>query len=595
MSVHGRFSTTRHLFGVAWRTDRTVVIVIAVLAAAHSVAIAATGLSQRWVVDAAGGANRLLPADLILAVLIGVAGHVMIAAGGRTRDNYQMDMTNRVDVTINQEILAATASIPTVEHLERPDYLDRLALLRKNTQALAGACWALTDTAISMVSASLSLWLLIDINPLLGALAVLALPPLAAAKRAQRYVADARIATAEDDRLEDQLHRMCLEPDSGKEIYVCGAGPVLDRAADTARQRVISALLKARLIAVGWQLLGWLCYAAGFIAALVLGTNMVTTGRASLGDLMLIITLGSWLRSQVRLTVDGFSRIADAGHITRHYLWLRSYAQELRPTATAPAPERLAHGIELRGLEFTYPGADEPVLTGVNLTLRAGSTVAVVGVNGAGKTTLVKLLSGMYAPAHGTIIVDGTPLTDLDPIAWRKRLTGAFQDFVKFQLPVQHSVGIGRLSSCDDVNAVARALDEAGATAIVNRLPDGVNTQLGRLYDGIELSAGQWQRLALARGMMREHPLLLMLDEPTSALDPLAEHELYELFTRQTRVADGRITLLVSHRFSTVRNADHIVVLHGGFVAEQGTHEELMASKGRYAELYTIQATAYRG
>lgn len=584
----------RHMLALAWRADRTVVVVILAMSVAQAGSVAATGVAQRWVVDSAQAAGGHVVGGLLLAVALGTIAQVTGLAGHRTRYNYAHDLTDRVDISINQEILAATTNIPTLEHLERSDYLDRLALLRRHTQALAGSCWAITDTGMSVVSAGLSLWLLIGVHPALGVLALLALPPLWAAKRAQRYLADARTRTAEEQRHEERLHRMCIEPDTGKEIYVSGASPALDDLADTARHRIVTAVLKAQLGAIGWQLTGWVCYAAGFIAALALTALLVSRGEVSLGDLMLVITLGTQLRGQVHGTVDGFSRIADAGHATSHYLWLREYADQHRPTGIHPSPSRLQRGIELRNVEFTYPGSTTPVLSGVDLTLRPGTTVALVGINGAGKTTLVKLLSGMYVPTAGTITIDQAPLADLATHAWRDQLTGVFQDFVRFQLPLRHNVGIGWLPALDDAGRVARAIDEAGATSSVDQLPHGADTQLGRLYEGTELSLGQWQRLALARALMRRQPLLLVLDEPTAALDPMAEHELYELFLHNASTDRGRITLLVSHRFSTVRNADHIVVLHNGVVTEQGSHDYLIAADGRYADLYATQAAAYR-
>jgi ATP-binding cassette subfamily B protein len=253
-------------------------------------------------------------------------------------------------------------------------------------------------------------------------------------------------------------------------------------------------------------------------------------------------------------------------------------------------------------VSFAYPGTDRRVLDGVDLTLPAGAVVAIVGENGAGKSTLVKLLCKLYEPTAGRILADGAPLDRMRADDWRSRLAGAFQDFFRFELRARHSVGVGDLPRHDDEPAVAAAVGRAGAEDVVDRLPAGLDTQLGPTWPGgVEVSFGQWQKLALARGFMRERPLLLVLDEPTAALDAETEHALFERFAAAARgegsnggAAEGRITLLVSHRFSTVRMADLIVVLDGARVAQFGTHEDLMARGGPYAELYGIQAAAYR-
>jgi ATP-binding cassette, subfamily B, bacterial len=225
--------------------------------------------------------------------------------------------------------------------------------------------------------------------------------------------------------------------------------------------------------------------------------------------------------------------------------------------------------------------------------------VAIVGENGAGKTTLVKLLAKMYEPSSGSILVDDVPLARLPANEWRARLAGAFQDFFRFEFSAGHTVGLGDLPRMDDRPSVAAAVDRAGAGDVVERLKSGLDTQLGPTWpEGVELSFGQWQKLALARGFMRDQPLLLILDEPTAALDAETEHALFERYAAAARGGDnkasGRITILVSHRFSTVRMADLIVVLDGARLVEVGTHDELMAKNGPYAELYGIQAAAYR-
>ncbi len=279
-------------------------------------------------------------------------------------------------------------------------------------------------------------------------------------------------------------------------------------------------------------------------------------------------------------------------------LWLEDLVERRRRNADGVPPTRLKDGITLEQVSFRYPGVDQPlVLEHVDLHLPAGSVVAIVGENGAGKSTLMKLLAKLYEPTEGRILVDDVDLISLDAVAWRERMAGAFQDFVRFELPAQSSVGLGDLPRVDDSVAVTDAIERAGAVDVIERLPDGLSTQLGPSWPGgVDLSGGQWQKVALARGLVREDSLLVVLDEPTSALDAETEHALFERFADQARVASeaGRVTVLVSHRFSTVRMADLIVVLSGNRVVEVGTHDDLSARGGTYAELYAIQASAYR-
>ena len=261
-------------------------------------------------------------------------------------------------------------------------------------------------------------------------------------------------------------------------------------------------------------------------------------------------------------------------------------------------PARLAQGIRLEHLGFSYPGGPAPVLADVTLDLPAGSTVALVGENGAGKSTLVKLLTGMYRPSSGRITVDGTDLASIGPARWRAATTGAFQDFVQFQMTLGDGVGAGDLPRVGDHDAVHGAVTEAGAAGLVGELPDGLGTLLGPSIGGRSLSQGQWQRLALARGLMRQAPLLVVLDEPTASLDAPSEAGLFARYAQAARRLGemaGTITVLVSHRFSSVHMADQIIVLDGGRVAGTGDHAALLARPGIYAELFTLQAEGYLG
>jgi ATP-binding cassette subfamily B protein len=261
-------------------------------------------------------------------------------------------------------------------------------------------------------------------------------------------------------------------------------------------------------------------------------------------------------------------------------------------------PGVLRAGITLDDVVFRYPGTGAEVLRSVSLTLPAGATVALVGENGAGKTTIVKLLCGMYVPEAGAVRIDGTDLRELDLEGWRGRTCATFQDFVRYELLAGQTVGIGDLPRLDDAAAIGAALTRASAEDVPGELRDGLATPLGRSFtNGQDLSGGQWQKLALGRGMMREDPLLVVLDEPTASLDAPTEHAIFERSmaqARRTGAESGAITLLISHRFSTVLMADLIVVLEDGRVLEQGSHRDLLRQGGKYADLFELQARAYR-
>jgi ATP-binding cassette, subfamily B, bacterial len=285
--------------------------------------------------------------------------------------------------------------------------------------------------------------------------------------------------------------------------------------------------------------------------------------------------------------------------LAKRFLWLEGYARGAQRTVDAPAPvpARLTEGIELREVGFHYPGTDRPVLDRVSLRLPAGAVVAVVGDNGAGKSTLIKLLCDFYQPDSGQILVDGVDLARFEPEQWRGRLSAAFQDFASFEFLARETVGVADLPRIEDPVAVGAALARAGATNVLDGSPRGLETQLGSQWGGgVDLSGGQWQKLALGRGLLRGDPLLVVFDEPTAALDAHTEHALFERFAEAARTGcrHGTVTVLVSHRFSTVRMADLIVVLDGGRVRETGSHAELMAAGGLYAELYRLQSQAYQ-
>jgi ATP-binding cassette subfamily B protein len=402
---------------------------------------------------------------------------------------------------------------------------------------------------------------------------------------------------AQSSRLARHLFTTATTAAPGKEVRVVGIGKQLATMRRAAWERWYGPVAAARWGSAAWHAGAWAIFGLAYAGAVVF---VAVTLRGSAGDVLLVLSAGSRLSFYVAATVGevGFLRgIWMDG--SRRLAWLEDYAASLTASADTPVPDKLATGIRLDHVSFAYPGTSRLVLDDVSLTLPAGTVVALVGENGAGKTTLVKLLAKMYEPSSGAIFVDERPLARMPPAAWRSRLAGAFQDFFRFEFRAQQTIGVGDVVRLDDRAAVATAVERAGAGDVVSRLASGLDTQLGPTWPGgVEVSFGQWQKLALGRGFMRDEPLLLVLDEPTAALDAETEHALFERYSAAVRSRNNgrksRITVLVSHRFSTVRMADLIVVLDGARLVEVGTHDQLMSKRGQYAELYTIQAKAYR-
>ncbi|MER5214797.1 ABC transporter ATP-binding protein [Streptomyces sp. NPDC002838] len=592
MSMRDSARMVRHTMRLSVRADRRTTVTVGVFVMLQAGLAAAIAYSQRLVVDAVGTEPAT---GLLAAVAIGTVAYTLQLVGARVSHNYRNDLCNRVQMQLEQEITEATARIPTVVHLERADYLNRVTMLRRGTLALTNTGWAAAYGLSALTSIVLSFWLLAGVHPLLAVLAVCAVPILPLTDRARRIQRKAIDATSEPLRKEAALHDLCLDPEPAKEVWISGNGRELDRRAVGLWQEAARQESRAQFRGVLAELAGWTFYFAALGGALLLVGHLLSTGSATAGDAVLVISLAGQLRLQQWTAVQGITQVADGGRVAEHHRWLLDHA---RTTAhgSLPAPRRLRQGIELRNVSFTYPGTRTPVLQVLNLNIPAGSSLGIVGLNGAGKSTLIKLLTGVHEPTSGSILVDGTDLRTLDPAQWRAVSTGVLQDFAKLQVPVREAVGVGDLPRIDDTHATAGALRRAGATHIVDQLPHGADTQLGRVFAGVELSHGQWQRIALARGLMRQTPLLLLLDEPTAALDPQAEHDLFEQFAEQTRdsAARGAVTVLVSHRFSTMHMAEQIVVVSQGRISEYGTHAELLAAGGEYADLYRTQAHAYQ-
>ncbi len=517
-------------------------------------------------------------------------------------DRTQRRFRDRVTIALESHVAGLQASVATIEHHERPEYLDRLAVLRDQVFVLDHMYMSLFTTCGWILRLGVTVGLLAWIHPALALLALFALPTVATSgwRPGVERAAEERGASAM--RLSRHLFDTATSAPPGKEVRVLGIGPRLVERRREAWERWYGPVAATRRESAFWHTLAWTVFGAAYVGAIVFVSS---TLRAGPGDVLLVLAAGSRLSAYVGATVGeiGFLRgIWLDG--SKRMAWLEDYAASLTESADLPVPERLRSGIRLEHVSFAYPGTDKLVLDDVSLELPAGSVVAVVGENGAGKTTLVKLLCKLYEPDSGRITVDGADLARMPADVWRARLAGAFQDFFRFEFRARHTVGIGDVARIDDESAVQSAVGRAGADDVVSHLAQGLDTQLGPTWPaGVEVSFGQWQKLALARGFMRDHPLLLVLDEPTAALDAETEHALFERYAAAARgeteddstgSKEGRITILVSHRFSTVRMADRIVVLDGARVAEVGTHAELMQRGGPYSELYAIQEAGYR-
>jgi ATP-binding cassette, subfamily B, bacterial len=482
---------------------------------------------------------------------------------------------DRVTIALETHVATLQASVPGLELQERQDYLDRLAVLRNQVFVLDHMYVSLLDTIGWIVRLTVTIALLMSIHPGLALLVVFALPTVVSSAWRPGVERQVEERFAQHNRLAEHLFFTATSAAAAKEVRVTGIASELATRRRTEWQRWFAPVARARWGTAISHAVAWAIFGLGYVGAVAF---VVIGLEASVGSVLLILAAGARLSSYVAGAIGeiGFLRgIWLDG--SRRLVWLENYTAALSADTEITVPDRLVDGIRLEHVSFAYPSSDSLALEDINLHLPSGTVVAVVGENGAGKSRRMSAAE------------------------WRSRLTGAFQDFFRFEFSAQHSIGLGDLSRLNDESAVADAVRRAGAADVVERLPEGLQSQLGPTWpDGQELSFGQWQKVALSRGYMRPMPLLMMLDEPTAALDAETEHALFERYASAARRGEaassdvGAITILVSHRFSTVRMADLIVVLDGSRLVEVGSHDELMQRDGPYADLYGIQAAAYK-
>jgi len=527
-----------------------------------------------------------------------VATRVLAFVGLWTGSWIRNRLSEEVGFALDREIATLASELPGLEHHERPDYQDRLELLRQEQGVLGNSLNTLIYTANTVVAGVGTVVALAWVSPWLLLLIPFALPAIPIATVQQRWFGDAEEQSGAPSRRARHLQALTVDRAAGMELRVFGLQREIlarfRRSWREARGFMVAADARATLL----DCLGELLFLCGLGAAVALMLWRASRGQASAGEVVMAVYLGQQVLAGI---VEPVRNVAGLGAVVRaagRLLWLRDYAEGVarEHPAGRSAPERLDDGIVFERVSFRYPGTGRWALRDVSFRIPAGAVVALVGENGAGKTTIVKLLCRMYEPTEGRILVDGVALAEIGVDAWRARLSAAFQDFARFELPAGEAVGAGDLPRVDDAAAVEAALERAGAAGVMDALPDGTATQLGARWEGgVDLSTGQWQKLALGRALMRRDPLVVFFDEPTASLDALAEHALFERYAREARAgsARGAVTVLVSHRFSTVRSADLILVIDGGGVTELGGHDELLLRDGLYAELYSMQARSY--
>ena len=578
------------LLRMVWETSPPLALASATCRLLRSVLPLATLWMGKLIIDAvAHGARRdriwtLVAIEIVLVVASDLLGRAVSLLDSLLGDRF----TNRLSVELMRH--AVTLDLA---HFEDPEFYDKLERARRQTPGrlalMAQVLGAIQDlVTLATLTASLvfySPWLLL----LLSAAVI---PAFLGETHFASLTYSLLYRWTPQRRQLDYLRWLGATQESAKEVKIFGLGEYLAeryrRLADLFYGENRALVLRRAAAGSALGLLG----TAGYYGAFAVILYRTLRGVLSVGDLTFLAAAFARSRGLLESILHNFSQITEqALYLDDLFSFFRMEPRIRSIPGARPAPHPIRGGIEFERVSFCYPGSDRHVVRGVSFSIRPGERVALIGENGAGKTTLVKLLARLYDPTEGRILLDGVDLRDYDLEGLRREIGVIFQDYMRYQMLLAENIGLGRVEALDDRPRIEQAARLSLASEVAARLEKGLDQMVGRRFDdGVDLSGGEWQKVALGRAYMRDAQILI-LDEPTATLDARAEHRVFQRFAELTL---GKMAVLISHRFSTVRMADRILVLHGGEIREQGTHEELVRHGGQYAELFELQAAGYR-